>query len=266
MSTLFTNYLGKGFKKFANIFWKNNINGIDLGKESNLLSNLNNNKNEGSLIDDFTTSKVSSNSLNSNVINKEKLIPVFWEDKEKSGSEDKINIDLDILNHKNKKYPSATTYNHVISNFRNRIKNVKIDDDLESNKNKIKESKNIENELISNRLKNRVCEAYINANFPREDRSNAIQLKNFDGYFLSVLDGHGGEDVAEYANKELHKKFDNKYMELIIEEENSSEKNRITLRQAEKVKIAIKYAFEQIVKKIHFFSFFSFCRIFLKFL
>lgn len=254
MSTLFSNVLGKGFKKFANIFWKNNINGIDLNDKSTLLSTLNSNsnnnsgnKNEGIVLDDFSNSKISSNSLNSNVKEKAKLIPVFWEDKEDSGTDDKMDINLDLINDKSKKYPQNSKYNHVIKNFRNRIGKVNLEGEIEIEK-KIKESKIIENELVSNKLKNRVCEAYINANFPREDRSNAIQLKNFDGYFLSVLDGHGGEDVAEYTNKELHKKFDNKYMELKNDENDK-------MREVDKVKHAIKYSFEQIVR--NFFAFFN---------
>jgi serine/threonine protein phosphatase PrpC len=42
-----------------------------------------------------------------------------------------------------------------------------------------------------------------------EDFHNAIQLKNIDGYLLTVLDGHGGIEVAKYANKKIHLLFDN---------------------------------------------------------
>jgi hypothetical protein len=67
---------------------------------------------------------------------------------------------------------------------------------------------NIQSELIRNKIKNRVCVSSYNANDPSEDVFNAIQLKNIDGYYLTVLDGHGGVEVANLANQRIHVLFD----------------------------------------------------------
>lgn len=67
-------------------------------------------------------------------------------------------------------------------------------------------------ELKSNILLNRVSVIQYNANNPREDRHNAIQLKHLPGYMVAVFDGHGGNEVADYANKMLHKYFDDEIL------------------------------------------------------
>jgi pyruvate dehydrogenase phosphatase len=69
--------------------------------------------------------------------------------------------------------------------------------------------KRVEDELIRNNIKNRVSVSCYNANMPIEDVYNAIQLRNVDGYYLTVLDGHGGDDLANYANKRIHVLLDN---------------------------------------------------------
>jgi hypothetical protein len=72
-------------------------------------------------------------------------------------------------------------------------------------------------ELIRNSIKNRVCVSSYNANNPSEDVYNAIQLRNITGYYLTVLDGHGGVDVANIANERLHVLFD-KYMKQVADD------------------------------------------------
>jgi hypothetical protein len=52
------------------------------------------------------------------------------------------------------------------------------------------------------------------ANNPIEDRYVAVSLKNFPGYFLAVLDGHGGADLAEFASQRLANYFDEIYQKL----------------------------------------------------
>lgn len=92
-------------------------------------------------------------------------------------------------------------------------------------------------DLMSNKIINRVSIVQCSANNPVEDRFNAIQLKNIDGYFVSVLDGHGGNQLADYANKKLHVYFDNRIKFL----ENSNFK----LKQ--KINDSFIYAFDTIV-------------------
>jgi hypothetical protein len=68
--------------------------------------------------------------------------------------------------------------------------------------------------LELNNLEKRVAAVQHNANNPIEDRYAAVELQNFPGYFISVLDGHGGFQCAEYANQRLMKYFDNMYKDL----------------------------------------------------
>mmetsp|Transcript_4584 Transcript_4584/g.6958 ORF Transcript_4584/g.6958 Transcript_4584/m.6958 type:complete len:100 (+) Transcript_4584:1050-1349(+) len=50
-----------------------------------------------------------------------------------------------------------------------------------------------------NKLQSRV-EVVVNpSNDPCEDRFNCFQLKNLDGFYSAVFDGHGGWQVAELA-------------------------------------------------------------------
>ena len=92
-----------------------------------------------------------------------------------------------------------------------------------------------------NILKNRVTTISYAANNPIEDRYNAIQLKNLDGYLVEVLDGHGGYQVAEYASKKLHIFFDEKIKEL---------KDEGILSKDDMIISAINYAFTAVEKDI----------------
>jgi len=74
-----------------------------------------------------------------------------------------------------------------------------------------------------NNLENRASVIQFNANEPIEDRYSAYELKNFPGYFLAVLDGHGGSDVAEYANERLYRYFDEIYKEMKLKNKKLSE-------------------------------------------
>lgn len=96
-----------------------------------------------------------------------------------------------------------------------------------------------ENGMLPNELKNRVSVIQYDANCPREDRHNAIQLKNFDGYILSVLDGHGGHDIADVASKKIHILFDEIYRKTKEDDE---------LSENEKIIASINGAFEHIVQ------------------
>lgn len=239
MSTMFNNFLGKGIKKFANIFWKNGQNTLDIGKDQNILNNLNTGSKSSTAencLNDFDYNSIcNKDAIGTDPIGtSSKILAYFLNDKEMKKDENKLNRP-DIQNSKS---PS----NILRDKFKEYIK-------------RLNHSNNISNEILAteiknglrrNILKNRVCEFHINANNPREDRTNAIQLKNFDGYFLSVLDGHGGDDVAEFANQELHKKFDEKYKDLAYDD---------SIKEKEKVKMAISHAFAEIVRKrLNFFE------------
>ena len=41
------------------------------------------------------------------------------------------------------------------------------------------------------------------ANDPIEDRVNVMKFVNPSAYYLAVFDGHGGDFVSDYANKNL---------------------------------------------------------------
>jgi len=94
--------------------------------------------------------------------------------------------------------------------------------------------------LTSNQIKNRVSVIQYAANNPIEDRYNAIQLRNLYGYCLQVLDGHGGSQVADFANKKLHVMFDTKYLEL---------KDNKKISEKDKIITCINFAFKAVVRK-----------------
>ena len=95
-------------------------------------------------------------------------------------------------------------------------------------------------ELQKNQILNRVTTVQCCANNPVEDRLNAVQLKNLDGYYLSVLDGHGGGFVVDYAYKKLHLYFDQRMKYL----ENSD------FLLEKKITESLTFAFENIVSLI----------------
>jgi hypothetical protein len=242
---MFNNFLGKGIKKFANIFWKNGVSTLDIGKDPNILNNLNTGSKSSTgtdnCLNDYDYNSIcNKDAIGSNPIGpSSKILPISWNDKEKKKDENTLNLP-DLKNSKSLKNSLGKVFQKYFE---------RLDQSSKSSPDAI--APEIQNELRRNILKNRVCEVHINANNPREDRTNAIQLKNFDGYFLSVLDGHGGDDVAEFANRELHKKFDEKYKELAYDDK---------IKEKDKVKMAIAYAFAEIVRKIKLQIFFKFLK------
>ena len=94
-----------------------------------------------------------------------------------------------------------------------------------------------------NNLEKRASILAFNANEPIEDRHSAYELRNFPGYFLAVLDGHGGAEVADYANERLYRYFDEIYKE-------TKEKNK-KLSEDEVVVNSILKAFERIEKEYY---------------
>lgn len=55
-----------------------------------------------------------------------------------------------------------------------------------------------------NMLDTRVSVLVNPSNQPCEDRFNCAQLKNLDGFYSGVFDGHGGWQVSELAMRRLH--------------------------------------------------------------
>ncbi|CDW90803.1 protein phosphatase [Stylonychia lemnae] len=86
-------------------------------------------------------------------------------------------------------------------------------------------------ERTRNILTNRVFIMQYPANEPCEDRFNCYQLKNIEGYYSAVFDGHGGWQLSEYAMRQLH---------IYIDQELKGAKNDSD------VKNAIKKAFDKI--------------------
>lgn len=75
---------------------------------------------------------------------------------------------------------------------------------------------NVDINIELNNLFNKVGIIQNDANSPIEDRYIALELSHFPGYFLSVLDGHGGHQTAEFASKNLGRYFDNSYKDLSL--------------------------------------------------
>lgn len=99
------------------------------------------------------------------------------------------------------------------------------------------------NEIELNNLEKRAGAFQHNANEPIEDRYSAVELRNFKGYYLSVLDGHGGHQLAEFANGRLYRYFDNFYLEL------KSSKTQFT--EDELVVNALYKTFEKVEKEFY---------------
>jgi serine/threonine protein phosphatase PrpC len=67
--------------------------------------------------------------------------------------------------------------------------------------------------LRTNQVERRTVTLQYAANNPIEDRYKATQLKNIGGFAVSVFDGHGGWQVAEFAMKMLHEELDRTLLE-----------------------------------------------------
>lgn len=60
------------------------------------------------------------------------------------------------------------------------------------------------NEMKRNKIDNRTILLQYAANNPIEDRYKLFQLTAIDGFVVSVIDGHGGWQLAELAMSKLH--------------------------------------------------------------
>ncbi len=200
------NFFGKGFRKFANIFWKSGVNSFDFNKE-NTLKTSNSTK---------SSKDVSSCEIDSSESSKTSILNYRLNENERSTFEDIEGNKTGLV---------VPYFNYLYRYY-----------DPHDRKKKYAEK------MSSNSINNRVCKVEISANKPSEDRCNALQLKNINGYFVAVFDGHGGEEVADYAKRELHKKFDENFKLL-------NEDNKILQKQ--KIILAIHKAFEEVVSRIN---------------
>jgi pyruvate dehydrogenase phosphatase len=103
--------------------------------------------------------------------------------------------------------------------------------------------KSQEREIELNNLPKRISALQYNANDPIEDRYSAVELKNFKGYFISVLDGHGGFQLSQYANERLFRYFDEIYKDLKLA-------GKIT-DEDELVKAAMYSSFDKVEKEFY---------------
>lgn len=98
-------------------------------------------------------------------------------------------------------------------------------------------------ELETNKITQKLSVLQYDANNPIEDRYTGVELKNFKGYFISVLDGHGGHQMAEFANERLCRYFDEFYLNY---------KNEGSLSEEDDlVKKALFSTFEKIEKEFY---------------
>lgn len=196
---MISNYIGKGFKRFAGIFSKFVPESIQLNRDTIIIKNNINNHIDGG---EF---------LNKSLIGLD-------------GSHTTSGL-LDDENLREKRM--ITFPDKVKDKYRKIKRKLAFLDKTESLI-----------ELTKNKITNRVCLAVVKANDPIEDQSSANQLKYFDGFIVSVFDGHGGEDIAKKTKQNLHLIFDDKFKEL--------EKQCISIE--DKVRESIEYAFSKIVK------------------
>jgi len=105
--------------------------------------------------------------------------------------------------------------------------------------------RNKEGKIELNNLQKRAVALQHNANEPIEDRYSAVELKNFEGYFLSVLDGHGGPQLAEFANTKLYRYFDGFYKEIKESEQGSK------MQEDDLVVSALMKTFEKVEKEFY---------------
>lgn len=63
---------------------------------------------------------------------------------------------------------------------------------------------NIDSPLQKNKITNRIKSLQYEANNPCEDTLTYIQLKSINAYTVSVFDGHGGPELAEYSKAKIN--------------------------------------------------------------
>jgi hypothetical protein len=227
---MFTTMLGKGFNKFMNFLKKGSLNGIkiirkdevDISKIQNENSNLKGtqkgkrNNSAGSKDDSFDKNNL-------------RFTPYITD----SPKERRIHPRKIMLHNLKNRY---TYFNELCKSYLNPLKDVK--EKIHPSRNEFSDSQQntTEEALIPNKIKNRIFQFQKPANNPIEDRINSLQLNNIDAYFVSVLDGHGGDFVAEYANNLLHLKLEERLQNI----------GDINILDAN-LKDALTYAFDEVV-------------------
>jgi len=224
---MFSTLLGKGFTKFFNFFKRENLTSEKISRESEFEINVMNEENSSLKEEKFKSKNDSSGSSENSYKNYLNFTPYHTD----SPKENRISAKR--ISSYYKSYPYLKKLCKIYLNPLNKIKekiNLK-NSDIVANQ--------FEHKLLPNQIKNRIFHFQKSANNPIEDRINAIQLENIDGYWVSVLDGHGGDIVAEYANNNLHIRFEERINQQKIQFEKFIENIQIT--------DALIYAYDQVV-------------------
>lgn len=234
--------LGKGFTKFINFLRRGNLNGIKINRE-NEYDLGNNNLDKSNILEKECTTNNDSPGSNKNSIHLNNLnFTPYYTD---SPKENRLHAKKIISNFKHK----YTYMNELRKFYLNPSNKIREASGLNNKSEIFIENINNQISLVPNQIENRIFNFQKSANNPIEDRINSIQLQNLEGYFVSVLDGHGGEFVAEYANLNLHLKFEERINQRKQESENFIEE--------EDIRNALNYAFDQIVKIININTYYN---------
>jgi hypothetical protein len=225
---MFSTLLGKGFTKFFNLFKRGNLNGEKISRENEFEINVRNEENSSLNEKNFKSKNESSDSSQNSYKNNLNFTPFHTD----SPKENRVLTKMIFSDYKS--YPYLKKLCKFYLNPLNKIKekiHLRNSDpyaDIPS-----------EHGLLPNQIKNRIFHFQKSANNPIEDRINSIQLENIEGYWVSVLDGHGGDTVAEYANNNLHIRFEERIHQHKIQSENFIDNVQIT--------DALIYAYDQVV-------------------
>ena len=123
------------------------------------------------------------------------------------------------------------------------------------NKNIIINNNNLPDILLSqlniiDKYKDFAFGAQLGANYPCEDKFfiQNITLLNYEGIFLSIFDGHGGDKLSKYSNLLLYPYFLERF-NMNIFEQNLNKRIVLSLKQAyEKIEHEfIKIAFDFLI-------------------
>jgi len=222
--------LGKGLNKFMNFLKKGSLDGIKIIRKDDVdlpkIQNENSNLRETQKGKRDRSTGSNEDSFDKNDL---RFTPYITD----SPKENRIHLRKMMLHDLKNRY---NHFNELCKFYLNPLKDAK--EKMYSSRNEFTYSQQnaAEEALIPNKIKNRIFQFQKPANNPIEDRINSLQLNNIDAFFVSVLDGHGGDFVAEYANNLLPLKLEERLKN--IGDFNITD---------EILKDALTYAFDEVV-------------------